>query len=94
MAAMDVVCPHCHYDFADNDPEVTDPIVKKGIAFSKASEYVLVGGQVIAGLGAIVAFFAAIGAAVRGAWPACFEAVLYAVLTLALLVTFVRVQKI
>jgi hypothetical protein len=91
---MATVCPHCQYDFADNDPEITDPIVKKGIAFSKASEYVLIGGQVIAGVGAIVAFFGAIGGAVRGAWPACFEAGVYCVLSLALLVTFIRVQKI
>jgi hypothetical protein len=90
---MAILCPHCQYDFADNDPAVEDPAVRQGLSFSLPAEVILIVGQVIAGLSAVAAFIGAIYAVVGAEWWACFGAVCSCVLCLALLVTFRRVQK-
>jgi hypothetical protein len=90
MDAAAVACPHCGYDFP---PASADP--RRGIAYSPLANLALVVGIVAAGLGCAVAVLAAVAALLNGQWSnALVVAPLAFFLQLAMLVVFVRVQRI
>ena len=95
MNVLDVVCPHCGYDFPDPPSAENDPaLARTGIAYSAWAEIALSIGSVAASIlcvgsavGSIVAIFS--GQFFQGlvAGPLSFF------LSLAMLVVFIRVQK-
>src|SRR5438445_10174190 len=87
MAATEATCSHCVYDFPLSEP-------RTGLAYSRLADVALVVGIVVAGLGSVAAAVGSIVALLHGEWseglvvgPIAFF------LQLALLVVFVRVQK-
>ncbi len=91
MFDRDAVCPHCGYDFP---PEPDSAAERSGIAYSVWAEIALMVGAVAAGLfcllcvvGSVLAIFQ--GEFIRGLFiaPLCFF------LSLAMLVVFLRIQK-
>jgi hypothetical protein len=88
MAA--VACPHCGYDFSPSTPEP-----RRGIAYSPLANLALIVGVVAAGLGCIVSVIASVGALINEQWGnALVVAPLAFFLQLAMLVVFIRVQRI
>ena|SRR5438309_2159907 len=89
MGTTEAVCPHCGYDF----PPV-ERGYRKGIAYSRLADVALIVGTIAAGLGCLGSVIGAFVALLRGDWltglvlgPLAFF------LQMAMLVVFVRVQK-
>jgi hypothetical protein len=97
MGANESVCPHCGYDFPleADDSNRSCGIHRHGIAYSKLADIALIVGIIAAGFGCMAAILASVGLIVEGrvveglvGGPIAFF------LQLAMLVVFVRVQKI
>jgi Uncharacterised protein family UPF0547 len=90
LEAAAVVCPHCGYDFPPGSPDR-----RRGIVYSPLADLALIIGIVAAGLGCAVALVGSVFALLRSQW---LEALIVGPLTffllLAMLVVFVRVQRI
>src|SRR5262249_33099807 len=85
-----VVCPHCGYDFPPGDTAL-----RRGLAYSRLANLALVVGIVAAGFGCAVAAVSSVIALLRGEWSlALIAGPLAFFLQLALLVVFVRIQRI
>ena len=90
LDAAAVACPHCGYDFP---PGNADP--RRGIAYSPLANLALVVGIVAAWLGCAAVVIASVGALMSGQWVAALVVgPLAFFLQLAMLVVFVRVQRI
>ena len=90
LDAAAIACPRCGYDFPPGNP---DP--RRGIAFSPIANLALIVGTVAAGLGCGAAVIASIAALINGQWvTALVLGPLAFFLQLAMLVVFVRVQRI
>lgn len=89
MEGTAILCPHCGYDFP------MEPESRRGIAYSPRANIALIVGIVAAGLGCAGSTIAAIVALVNEQLlTAFFIAPLAFFQQLALLVLFVRVQRI
>ena len=89
LDARAVACPQCGYDF----PPPAEP--SRGLAYSRLADVALFVGMVVAGLGAAASVVGSVVAMLNGEWliglvicPLTFF------LKLALLVVFVRVQRV
>ncbi len=92
MGQTDVICPRCGYDFPDSDAGWTR---SRGFAHSRFANLVLVVGQVVAGIGCLFAILAAAVALANGeVLAAMVGGPLGALLSLAMMVVFARVQEI
>ena len=90
MEAAAVVCPHCGYDFAPNEPEP-----RRGIAYSGLANLALMVGILAAGLGCAACVIVAGVALLRGELLiALILAPLAFLHQLAMWVVYVRVQRI
>jgi hypothetical protein len=88
MDAAATVCSHCGYEFPPHDP---DP--RRGIAYSRLADMALFVGSLVAGLGSIGAIFTTIFAIINGEWLMAGQAPIAFFLCLAMLVVFIRVQR-
>jgi hypothetical protein len=86
----DVACPTCGYDFPDGASEA-----RRGFEYSTLADFALMIGGLIAGLSSVAALVASVIAIFQGqlwqglvAGPAAFFS------SLAMLVVFLRIQKI
>ncbi len=91
MGERSVVCPHCGYDF----PPEPDPVLKRtGIAYSSWADVALMVGAVVAGL---FCLGSAIGSVIALCSGQFLEALIFGpvgfFLSLAMLVVFLRIQK-
>lgn len=94
LEATAAACPHCGYDFPLRDPELLRPPAP-GIAYSRFADVSLVVGIVAAGLGCVVTGVGAVVALGRGnLWDGLVVAPFQFFVLFALLVVFVRVQRI
>ncbi len=90
MDTAAVACPHCGYAFPPADPNPRD-----GLAYSPLANLALIVGILAAGLGCVVAVIGTIIALVTGQWgTALVVGPLAFFLQLAMLVVFMRVQRI
>jgi hypothetical protein len=84
-----VVCPNCGYDFPPGNP------VSRGIAYSPLANLALLIGIIAAGFGCLVTVIATVRALLNAEWGvALVVGPLAFFLQLAMLVVFVRVQRI
>lgn len=91
MGQQDAVCPHCGYDFP---PEPSLDVKRSGIEYSLWADIALVVGAVIAGL---LCFAFAIGSVVSAVAGQFMQGLVIGpvgcLLSLAMLVVFIRVQR-
>jgi hypothetical protein len=91
--AAAVVCPHCGYDFPLGGPDPITP--RRDLAHSTLANIALIVGIVAAGLGCIAAIVGGIVSLVNGElFTAIVVRPLAFFLQLAMLVVFVRVQRV
>jgi hypothetical protein len=84
-----VVCPHCDYDFPAGNPNPG-----RGFAYSPLANLALFVGMFATGFGCLAAVVVSIGALFDGHWFTALIAGPFAFfLQLAMLVVFVRVQR-
>ena len=84
-----VVCPHCGYDFPAGNPHP-----RRGIAYSPLANVALIVGIVAAGFGCLMSAIATVYALANAEWlTALIVGPLAFFLQLAMLVVFVRVQR-
>jgi hypothetical protein len=92
MEQRDSVCPHCGYDF----PAEPDVVLRRaGIAYSVWADVALMVGGVVAALSAIVSIFYSLAMLIQGNFlQALVVGPVGFFFNLALLVVFLRIQKI
>jgi len=84
-----VVCPHCGYDFPPGSPDL-----RRGIADSLLADIALFVGMVAAGFACLVAVIGSVSGLINAEWmTALVYGPLAFFLCLAMLVVFVRVQR-
>ncbi len=88
MGSADPRCPHCGYDFPLREPK--RPLFA---GFSLFADVVLILGAVIAGLGFVAALVAACLALAGGQPGSALPMLMLAILLLALVIVFMRVQR-
>ena len=92
MGQTDVICPNCGYDFPNSDAGWTR---SRGLAHSRLANLALVVGQVVSGIGRLSAILGAVVAVANGEiLAALIGGPLGALLSLAMMVVFARVQEI
>jgi hypothetical protein len=93
LDAAATVCPHCGYDFPLGGPEPAAP--RRDFAHSTLANIALIVGMIAAGFGCAGAVLGFVVSLSNGEWVnAFFVAPLAFFLQLAMLVVFVRVQRI
>ncbi len=86
----DIKCDACGYDFPDDSSSA-----RSGFAFSGLADFSLMIGGIAAGLGCLGAIIQGVGAAIAGLyWDAFFVAPITFFICFAMLVVFVRIQKV
>ena len=91
MGERDVVCPHCGYDFP---PRPDRTAIRRGIEYSIWADIALMIGAVVAGLGCLCCIIGSVMAIFLNQLMHGFVVgPIAAFLFLAMLVVFVRIQK-
>jgi hypothetical protein len=105
MGQTDVICPNCGHDFRDWPPSssppssassyraASRPVERTGLAYSNVARLALIVGQVMSGLGCIVAVIGCVVSLVNGQWLAALvRGPISALFLLGMMVVFARVQ--
>jgi hypothetical protein len=107
MGQTDVICPNCGHDFRESSPPVSSSAAspassgriasrhasREGFAYSNVARLALIVGQVMSGLGCIVAVIGCVLSLVSGQWLAALVSGPISVLfLLGMMVVFARVQ--
>jgi hypothetical protein len=100
MGQTDVICPQCGYDARNDDADnaAGDDAAgprRRGFAYSGVASLALVVGQVMAGIGVVFALIGCVLSLADGRWlDAVVRGPIAAVVLLAMVVVFARVQEI
>lgn len=88
MASVEIVCPHCGYDF----PDVQGSKPRTGFAYSVLADAALVVSMIAAGLGSVLTALATVAALLAGELITAVMGVIGVFLQLGMLVVFLRVS--
>lgn len=94
LGQTDVICPRCGYDFPESRDQVRTP-ARAGFAYSGLAHLALVVGQLMAGVGVALAVVGCVISVLNRQWlDAVVRGPVTAILLLAMLVVFARVQDV